>query len=608
MRGIVAAAAAFCVLSVLFTVPVAWNLGSRVPTGDYTVDPLHVFYGFAWGTQSLLSHPLSYLDAGFFYPYPMALAFMDQLFGLCLLGLPVLALTGNAVAAYGVVWLITFVLCGLGAFQLVRRLTGSWPGGFLAGVLFAFYPFRYHNAGAIQVEAVMWIPFALLALHRWFDSGRRRHLILFFALSCLQFVCNGYTAVFLEIAAGLFLAVRLAGDRRSAGALLRRDRWVLVAAAAASALVLLPFAYPAWHNARLVGDAYRSLGASAVFSAKPLDFLTAAPNSILRCYLAHLGTGKHPLFPGIVALSLSAALVLGRGWRRTASAELPERPADGAGDVTTGAGTSATGSGDVATGSGDVATGAGKAARAARADVLFYVWLAAVSGVLALGPFFTMGGHRIPLPFALVHYAVPGASLIRAPARFAVLLSLAVAVLAGIALARTLAARKGLGKGVAAMLVIAAAGAELYGAPVRLIDPYPEGIPAVYETLRETPGPVVVAELPMPPDEPSERAEHVRYQLYALVHGKRLVNGVASSVPPITRRLREVMPSFPDDASVAMLRDVGVNRVLVHTDRYSQETVRAMREAVASRPDLRIVDATTAIWMIEVLPGGDGPG
>jgi hypothetical protein len=567
VRGFVAAAAAFCVLSVLFTVPVAWNVGSRIPTGDYTVDPLHVLYGFAWGTQSLLSHPLNYLNAGFFYPYPMALAFMDQLFGLCLLGLPVLALTGNAVAAYDVVWLITFVLCGLGAFQLVRRLTGSWPGGFLAGVLFTFYPFRYHNAGAIQVEAVMWIPFALLALHRWFDSGRRRHLILFFALACLQFVCNGYTAVFLEIAGGLFLAVRLAADREGTGALLRRDRWVLIAAAAVSALVLLPFAYPAWHNARLVGDAYRSLGASAVFSAKPLDFLTTAPNSILRCYLAHLGTGKHPLFPGIVALSLSAALVLGRGWRRTAS-------------------------------------GGGDAANAARADVLFYVWLAAVSGVLALGPFFTAGGHRIPLPFALVHYAVPGGALIRAPARFAVLLSLAVAVLAGIALARALAARKGMGRGVAAAIVIAAAGAELYGAPVRLIDPYPGGIPAVYETLRTMPGPVVVAELPMPPDEPFERAEHVRYQLYALVHGKRLVNGVASSVPPITRRLREVMPLFPDDASVVMLREVGVDYVLVHTDRYPPPAVRAMREAVASRPDLHLVDATTAIWMIEVLPEG----
>lgn len=603
MRGFVVAAAAFCVLSVLFTVPVVWNLGSRIPTGDYTVDPLHVLYGFAWGTQSLLSHPLNYLNAGFFYPYPMALAFMDQLFGLCLLGLPVLALAGSAVAAYDVVWLLTFVLCGLGAFQLVRRLTGSWPGGFLAGVLFAFYPFRYHNAGAIQVEAVMWIPFALLALHRWFDSGRRRHLVLFFALSCLQFVCSGYTAVFLEIAVALFLAVRLAEDRRAAVALLRRDRWVLIACAGVAALVVLPFAYPAWHNARLVGDAYRSLGASAVFSAKPLDFLTSAPNSILRCYLAHLGTGKHPLFPGIVALSLSAALVLGRGWRGTASTE-PQGPHGTGAGAETGAGTAATGSGGAATDTGTAARGA----RAARADVLFYVWLAAVSGVLALGPFFTVGGHRIPLPFALVHYAVPGAALIRAPARFAVLLSLAVAVIAGIALARALAARRGWGKSVAAAFVIAAAGAELYGAPVRLIDPYPEGIPAIYETLRETPGPVVVAELPMPPDEPSERAEHVRYQLYALVHGKRLVNGVASSVPPITRRLRKVMPSFPDDASVAMLREVGVNRVLVHTDRYPPETVRVMREAVASRPDLRIVDATTAIWMIEVLPGGDGPG
>jgi hypothetical protein len=478
------------------------------------------------------------------------------------------------IAAYDLVWLLTFVLSGLGAFLLVRHLTGSWAGGCLAGVLMAFHPFRYHNAGAIQVEAVMWIPFALLALHRWFDSGHRRHLILFAALSCLQFLGNGYSGVFLEIAAGLFVILRLGDDRRGTGARFWKERWVLVAAAAVSALVLLPFVVPVLHNARLAGDAHRSLGTSAVFSARLVDFVTAAPHSLLRCCLAHLGTGEHPLFPGVVALSLSAALVLGRGWR---------------GDGTRKAAAPA---------------GAAAAKPAGRADVLFYGWLAVVGGVLALGPFITVFGHRVPLPFAAVHYVVPGAALIRAPSRFALLLSLAVAVLAGIALSRILAGRKGLGKTLVAVLVIAAAGAELYGAPVEMLDPYPEGIPPVYDRLREMPDPVVIAELPMPPDEPSERGEHVQYQLYSLYHGKRLVNGVAASVPPITRRLRTALQGFPDAASVAMLREVGVDYVLVHTDRYPPPVMEGMRKTLRGFPDLRIADMTTSIWMIEVLPTG----
>jgi hypothetical protein len=568
------AGAAFVLLSVAFTVPVAWNLGTRVPTGEYTVDPLHVLYGFAWGARSLVSHPLAYFDAGFFYPYPMSLTFLDQLLGLCLLGAPVIALTGNAIVAYNVVWLLTFALSGFGAFLLVRHLTGSGPGGFLAGVLFAFHPFRYHNAGLIQAEAMMWIPFALLALHRWFGSGRRRHLVLFFLFACLQFLSNGYSAVFLEIAAGLYMLVRLLDDRRTTLERLGRDRWVLVAAAVACGIVMLPFAAPVFHNAGLDGKDTRTLGAAALFSAVPVDFLTPAPNGLLPRFLTGLGTPRHPLFPGVVALFLSLALVLVRGWKGNAAR-------------------------------------AGEAAPRAEgtslgAEIVFYLLLAGAAAVLALGPFFTVDGHRIPLPFAAVHAFVPGGAFLRAPARFALLGSLAVAVLAGVALSRILSGRKGKGKGVVAVLVIAAAAAELCAAPVRLLDPYPDGIPSVYERLRAIPEPVVIAELPMPPDELAEREEHVRYQLYSLYHGKRLVNGVAASVPPITRRLRTAMQGFPDPSSVSMLQELGVDLVLLHTDRLPPEAVKRMRTAVGSRPDLVLVDAATPIWMIEVPPRRGG--
>jgi hypothetical protein len=149
---------------------------------------------------------------------------------------------------------------------------------------------------------------------------------------------------------------------------------------------------------------------------------------------------------------------------------------------------------------------------------------------------------------------------------------------------------------------VLAAALELLAAPVSTFRPLPRAVPSVYAWLGQAAGAFAIVELPMPADESSESEEDARYQLYSLIHQKRIANGVAASVPPLTRELRTEMQEFPGNASVAMLRNLGVNYVLVHTERYPREHLPVMREQIERHNGLRFVDHEGPVWVLDVVP------
>src|SRR5947207_8048273 len=89
-----------------------------------------------------------------------------------MLALPVYAATRNPILSYTLVFLSTFVLCGAGMFLFVRELTGNAAAGFVAGLAFAFAPYRIASIPHLQVLSSAWMPFVLFGLHRHFATGR----------------------------------------------------------------------------------------------------------------------------------------------------------------------------------------------------------------------------------------------------------------------------------------------------------------------------------------------------------------------------------------------------------------------------------------------------
>lgn len=544
----------FALLALILTWPLLLHLRQEIPTSGQPADPAHILYGLTSGARNLAQDPLHFFNATFLYPHPLPLAFLDQIFTLCLLTTPLLQVTGEFILSYNVTWLATFFLSGVGAYLLTRHLTQNREASLLAGTLYAFHPLRYHSAGILHVVGMMWIPFALLSLHLWVKTRRRQQLFLFAAFSTVQFLSSGYTGTFLTLAVLLYFLIRLLLERRATLEFLRRERWAIMGTVLVTLLVLSPLVAPFAANARnLVGDTHRSLGASALFSAAPADFVTPAPNSLLDAVAPAKKAARHPLFPGVIAVVLATAWLARRGWR-----DHPHRP-----------------------------------------EMIFYATLTLAGVLLALGPWLQLGAVRIPMPFAAAYYTLPGAALIRAPVRFFVLASLGIAVLAGAGLAQR---PPGVGfirsQGLAALLVVAAA-VELAAVPVTLFDPLPEGLPAAYDRLRDDPAAVII-DLPMPAHEQDETLEHVRYQLYSLLHERRLVNGVAAFVPARTREIRLAMQAFPDGDSVRMLQDLGVTWAFVHTDSYTQEDLPALRKKLAAHPSLGPLESVDVLWVTRI--------
>ena len=546
----------FIALALVMLWPVPAHMTRDIPTSGPPNDAMLLLYSLTWSAHALGNDPFGLYQATFLYPYNSSLAFMDNMAGLAVLIAPVNWAFGNMFVGFNTAWLLTFVISGLGAFLLVRYLTDNTIAGILAGIIFAFHPYRYHNAGQINNLAMMWIPFALLSLHLWVETRLRRHLFLFAAFSLAQFLSTACGGVCLLLAMVLYIVVLLVVERRPFLDLISVQRWVILALGAMTFIALIPFTAPYLRNVRADIPMRRSLSTTASFSAQPVDFATPAPNSLLGRAVPWRSAARQPLFPGVVASALALFWLARRGWR----------------------------------------------GQLHRPELIFYVLLAVGGAVLALGPVLGDPAHRIPLPFALAWYVLPGASFIRAPVRFVVLATLGVAVMAGAGAARLDGSRRR-GRRWGSLGLCALAAVELFAAPIQILRPLPHGIPAVYSWLGSVPGPLAIIELPMPIDEQHEGVEHARYQLYSLAHHKKLANGVAAFIPPITRKLREEMQRFPDNASVAMLRELGITYVFVHTDLYPPEDVPRLREAIRHHPGLSLADDTETIWVVDVVPG-----
>jgi len=82
---------------------------------------------------------------------------------------------GGPILGYNSAMLLSFVLSGLGVYLWVRRLTRDQAAAFVAGVLFAFVPYRIsHFCGHLNLAGTQWFPFYLMALHDCLQPARQR--------------------------------------------------------------------------------------------------------------------------------------------------------------------------------------------------------------------------------------------------------------------------------------------------------------------------------------------------------------------------------------------------------------------------------------------------
>jgi hypothetical protein len=642
-------------LSLVLTWPLIAGVTSDVP-GDLG-DSLLNMWILAWGAEhlpQLLTGAMSWSEfwnANTFHPEPLSFALSEHLLGQTLQILPVYWLSGNIILCYNLLFISTFALSALGAYLLVRDLTGDTRAAFIAGLIYGFLPYRIASVPHLQVMSSQWMPLALWGFNRFIcrspvEGSRFPALIFATAALVLQnWSCVYYLLYFVPFLM-LFVLHRMLMERR----LRDLNTWAgLIAAAAITLALTVPFLLPY----QAVHDRFgieRPVAEVERYSANVWSYVTASEN--LRLWGTRLRF--HPFaegetFLGFTPWLLACVAIGGLLLARTEATAAPSLNRDDGTDhpawrravvwvlailaISQFVALMST----VMFGGFNINV-FGMPIRARTAPRLLLQFLAPLAALLALSPRPRQQAARLlrsPVMFALfavllaiwlslgptpsagaAHISgfglygvlqdfVPGYNGLRVPARFAMLAGLFLAILAGYGI-KFLTLNTALLTTVSVLVVLEGFAVPLeinrtwrqYEAmpPARV---YPRAAaPLVYQRVAALPEGAVITEFPF-----GDGAWEIRYTFYSAAHWKPITNGYSGAFPPSYRERMAYLQRAPanPDGSWRILRDTGTTHVIVHRNAFAKsedaDTLEAWLKSHGARQIERFEDGDI-LWSL----------
>ena len=297
VRRAAAACAGLCAVAAVLLFPQLRRMDSVPDLGD----PLLSMWRAGWVLEQLKGDPRHLFDANIFYPEPLTLTYSDSMLLPGLTVAPLLAAGVHPVLAYNLLLISGFVLSGFAAYLLVERLTGSARAGFVAGIVFGFYPYHFEHYSHLELQMMQWMPVGLLALHRFIRTPGWGSAAVFALCAAAQLYSSMYYGVFFALYAIPIAIVLIVVRRPPIGRVL-----LFGGAAAMLALALaLPLIRAYSESMKTKGE--RSRPEVAAYSATPADYLRAHSRSAL--YGTRMLPGRQPeraLFPGVFPIAAAA--------------------------------------------------------------------------------------------------------------------------------------------------------------------------------------------------------------------------------------------------------------------------------------------------------------
>ncbi len=525
-------------LVLILTAPTLTHLTSvgRLDTNDGR----YSIWNIAWIDHALLEDPANLLNANIFWPHRGTLAYSELNLVAGIFGLPWYAVTGSPLAALNgavaVALLLSFVLMA----ALVRRLTGSESAGLVSAVAFTFCPYVSARTPHIQLLMVFVFPLVMLSWHRLAAGpGVARGIELGVTVAIAALAC-GYYGIFAGCMLA-FVAVCLGGHSKK--------HWMALTIAMMTAAAIVYPVYRLFSAARALSGAtlLSRSGEAAEYSANVAAYLAsgAASHVWWLAALERWQPRSEVLFPGIGIVLLAGVGVM-----------------------------------------------AARRAAHTRRAIGIYLALAALACWASFGP---AGGL-----YRVLELAVPGMSLLRAPARIGIVVTFALAIVAGYG-AAALAQRR---RWIAPLLVpLLACELSVHTAewgwpswPLRRQPP----LSAAYQKLVDLPRGVLV-EYPFP-YESRNYHNHGGAMFWSTYHWLPLVNGYSDVIPPDFDRIALPINYFPDPRSFEIMKEREVRYVLWHVDRYDE----ASRRIIAGRLQefaayLRPIVHSDDEWLFEIV-------
>ncbi|MCM2316201.1 MAG: hypothetical protein NDJ92_13725, partial [Thermoanaerobaculia bacterium] len=298
----------FVALTLMMTWPLAANLERAISDPG---DPLLITWIMDWTWHAMTTPGAEFWHGPMFHPLRYTIAFSENLLGITVFFLPLLAAGVKPLVVYNIAMLAGFAFSGYAAYVLGKILTGSRAAGIVAGIFYAFVPFRFDHLPHLQHVWSPWLPLALAALIFY---GRRpswqRASLLGVALM-FNGLSNGHWLLFGGVAIGLG-AILLA---LICGRALDRRYWLpLLVTLAVSHGILFAALQPYSIASELYGMR-RWAGEAAAFSAEFSDWMVASRYNRFYGGNPTWSHAERCLFPGALVLLLASMsiFVLRRG-------------------------------------------------------------------------------------------------------------------------------------------------------------------------------------------------------------------------------------------------------------------------------------------------------
>ncbi len=487
-------------------------------------DPLFSMWRMAWVRHQLVTDPRHLFDANIFYPLRATLTYSDSMLLPALASSALAALHLHPVVAYNVMLLAAFIFSAAAAYALARAFGVSSLGSWIAAVAFTIAPFRVNHLSHLELQMTMWMPIALLTTYRMVsERNGSSHVVRPWRALTLALIlaAQWYSSMYY----GLFLTMYVAVF---SAVLIARHRvcdrrlWHLIAASCIAAALVSPLIGVYMKSAPDRGDRPRET--VAAFSAVPADYVrTASRNPVYRALLPHSTHAERALFPGAATIALAAA-------------------------------------------------GAWPPLTASRVALI-------AGGIVAFDGSLGLNGAV----YRALYRWFPPLHSVRVPARFAILVVLTLALLAGIGAARLLSwFASTTARTVAAACLTA----------LIIVDAWPHSdalpvwrsTPTVYAAL-PTDGSVLFE---FPVHSPADRfSENLPYMYFSMSHWRPMVNGYSGFIPASYDALLQGVSTFPDTPALKYLASVGVTHIALHCRLWEPDVCALMMARLDATAGLR---------------------
>ena len=552
------------------TIGMTWPLAQHMNTSvvGQVGDNVYFVWLFGWFRKAIFELNTSPFVVPFLnYPEGWSLAHTEMSPATLAIGFPFSFIAGN-VFAYNFSALATFVLSGFFMYFWVQRVTKNQWAGIIAGSFFAFSPFRFAHfrAGHLNLLGTMWLPLYFMGFFELLQERKAsRRMVWLTGISLGLIGLSSIYYLYATLLISLFVVVVYLIFHRQ---LIRNPtfwRQGFTALLISIPLILaavLPFIQLESQGGLQSRDVFNVVGGSASLS----DFiLPSTDHFLIGPWISEKFSRNHwiegTLYLGVIPTALSAIAIV-KGWKSSQ-----------------------------------------------RRKLLIYLLLIGMFGLL-----FALGTHlhwnekivdmpipqilrarldresiHIRLPVFYLFQSMPMFSRLRTFKRFGVFVLLSISVLSGLGIDRF---REGVSARIwkiTAPLLFLLVMFEVYPGPYKnfaIVEPRP-----VDYWLAEQSSDGAVVQFPFNQVEDQDQVYNT------LTHGKPFIGGFFNAFPPKQYlEIRPVMEGFPDEASLALLRNLQVKFILVDGTAY--EKFIDVQEAIEDLGlELRVIFGNDYVYM-----------